>query len=470
MRREKIRSICLSVVLMIGACTLSGDGKKIQKTMEITPVIDQQGADPWIWEQNGMYYYTKTTGDNVTILRSRNLSDIAAGEKKVVFDTNDELASFWAPEIYYLDDVWYVYFAAVPFGSEVHRMYVLVNENEDPFEGIWECQELRGMDDKFAIDGTVLNTGSRKYFIWSGWEGYENIRQNLYIARMVSPTEIEKEKILLSQPQYEWEQNGNPLVNEGPEALVRGETVNLVYSASGSWTDSYCMGLLTASVNDDLCDPSVWRKYEEPIFFSQNDVIAPGHNGFAVSPDGKEIYMIYHSARWKGAGWNRFVRLHALSFDENGAILGSRLENSNELIKAPGGEAERLQSRVEEIVLSEGLSVGTDKDSRNGEVITGFENEKQTASWEIYIPVEGSYSVFIYAKIKQIGEDGNAANVKIQINNCTYNKEVYPAACYQPVCFKGDMEKGINVISVSFEYEGGGINLDRIELLPAEYK
>ena len=242
----------ISVILLVSACfcmTACGDETgtdQVETSGEMSPLIDQEGADPWVTCQDGKYYYTKTTGNTITIFRSDNLSDVASGERADIWQEDGDIESFWAPEIHRIDGVWYVYFAACTYDSDIHTMYVLSNESDDPFEGEWTCSPMQGMDDKFAIDGTVLDTGKDRYFIWSGWEGYENVCQNLYIARMVSPTETEKEKVLISTPEYDWEMNGNPLVNEGPQPVIQGDTVNLIYSASGSWTNEYCLGLLTA--------------------------------------------------------------------------------------------------------------------------------------------------------------------------------------------------------------------------------
>lgn len=47
-------------------------------------------------------------------------------------------ANIWAPEIHFLNEKWYIYFAAASTDSLFnHRMYVLENDNPNPLEGIW---------------------------------------------------------------------------------------------------------------------------------------------------------------------------------------------------------------------------------------------------------------------------------------------------------------------------------------------
>ena len=59
------------------------------------------------------------------------------------------------------------------------------------------------------------------------------------------------EKRLISEPEYEWEMRQTPLINEAPQVIIKDETVNLVYSASGSWDNDYALGLMTLDVADD---------------------------------------------------------------------------------------------------------------------------------------------------------------------------------------------------------------------------
>lgn len=437
-KRKIIMMLCLFVMtISIASCKGKSGGEMV---MNMTPQIDQNGADPWILLKDSMYYYTKTTGNNVTIYRSNHISDVAAGEEKVVFSDAGELKSFWAPEMHYLDNAWYVYFAATPSDSDIHRTYVLSNNNEDPFEGEWKCEELIGMDDKFAIDGTILQTNHERYFLWSGWEGYENVRQDIYIARMISPTEIKKEKVLLSKPDYEWEKSGQPYVNEGPQIVVKNDMVNLVYSASGSWTNDYCLGLLTIPSDGDMMNSSAWEKAKEPIFSSANGIYGPGHNGFTTSPDGNEDYLVYHSARWDGSGWNRSIRIQQIQFDDTGKLIAGEPHDSDAYMDVPSGEPGRLRF------------------SNTGTAVQG----SMECSFDL--PEAGEYTVFVYAKIEDYIDEQPAFGV-IEINDEVFTEELCSSEYYQPIIVRSAFKKGKNVISVSFDTSDKKVEIGRIEVM-----
>lgn len=457
-----------AVIGLLGICLLTaitGCGKGEAKMAEgITPIIDQEGADPSILKKDGIYYYTKTTGNNVSLFRSDTFTDVAAGEAKIVYEPNGDLKDLWAPEIIYLDEAWYIYFAATPQGEDVHYMYVLMNSNEDPFEGTWECMPVKGMDDKFAIDGTVLDTESGRYFIWSGWEGYENVRQDLYLAEMISPAEVKEEKILLSKPEYDWEKVGNPLVNEGPEILIREDTINLVYSASGSWTDDYCLGLLTAKKGSNLKNPASWKKEEEPICSSANGVYGPGHNGFTVSEDDSQDILIYHAARWQGAGWSRSVRFGYLTFDDSGKIQKIEPSDSNELLAFPSGEMAREIYFSDSFEKEGAVELQMDEGSLSKNVVSGFLETKDGISIEVSREKEGPCTVYVYLKIADAYDDSMATGIQADINGDTYVKTAFPAEYYQPIAFPVTLKKGKNVIRIGSEAGAVLLYVDRIEI------
>ena len=94
-----------------------------------------------------------------------------------------------------------------------------------------------------------------------------DVGQQLYIAHMSGPTAIDSERVQISVPDRYWEQRGLPL-QEGPVALTDEEkgTAILVYSASGSWTDAYCLGKLTLT-GDDPMDPGSSGCSTMPTYF-----------------------------------------------------------------------------------------------------------------------------------------------------------------------------------------------------------
>ncbi|MCD9025153.1 glycoside hydrolase family 43 protein [Cohnella sp. NL03-T5] len=167
-------------------------------------VIMQESADPWVYRHtDGYYYFTKTTGNNVTIWKSETLTGIDAAPSRVI---STGCCNIWAPEIYYINGAWYIYYAKDDGNNANHRMYVLQNTAADPMQGTWVNKgQITDSTNKWAIDGTVLQVGSQLYFIWSGWEGDTNVRQNLYIASMSDPWTISSNRTEIARPTYSWE-------------------------------------------------------------------------------------------------------------------------------------------------------------------------------------------------------------------------------------------------------------------------
>ena len=294
------------------------------------------GADPWCTYKDGYYYYTNTTGRNVTIWKTKNIVDLKSAKKKTVWTppaTGSYCKEIWAPEIHYLKGKWYIYFAADSGNNFNHRLYVLENASNDPLQGNWVMKgQLITPQDKWAIDASVFENKGKLYLIWSGWKGDVNGEQDIFIANMKNPWTTEGKRTLVSEPTYQWERNGdlnNPndvehvSVNEGPEILKHGDKIFLIYSASGCWTDTYALGMLTANADADLTKPSSWTKIDHPVFKQspENNVYATGHNSFFKSPDGTEDYILYHanSKPGEGCGPHRSPRAQKFSWNADGS-------------------------------------------------------------------------------------------------------------------------------------------------------
>lgn len=315
-----MRNIAVLIILFL--IFSPGFSQKQNRDIEtFTNPIFPSGADPWIIQKDGYYYYSGSSGNRLVLRSAKNLADLKTSEQKAIWTPpagTSYSKEIWAPELHFIQGKWYIYFAADDGSNKNHRMYVVENLSPDPVEGMWEFKgKVSDPSDKWAIDGSIFEYSGGLYMIWSGWEGDINGQQNIYIARMKNPWTIDGNRVKISSPTYDWETVGdlnNPNdvphvnVNEGPVALIHNRSLFIIYSASGCWTDVYCLGMLTFTGKDNLLDPGVWRKTPVPVFKQkpESGVYAPGHNSFFTSPDGKENWLLYHANSAPGQGCGRY--------------------------------------------------------------------------------------------------------------------------------------------------------------------
>ncbi|MDQ0872942.1 GH43 family beta-xylosidase [Paenibacillus sp. V4I3] len=273
------------------------------------PIIPQR-ADPWVYKHtDGYYYFTASVPeyDRIEVRRAVTIQGLGSAEPVVVWNKYAEgpmSANIWAPEIHYLNNKWYIYFAAARTTDTVeglfdHRMFVLENESPNPLEGQWvEKGQIKPNWESFSLDATTFQHEGNLYLVWAQKDLNIIGNSNLYIALMSDPWTISGQQVMIAQPDYEWEKIGY-LVNEGPAVLKRNGKIYITYSASA--TDyNYCMGLLTADESSDLLNPDSWNKTPYPVFQTNETTgqYGPGHNSFTVCPEGKDV-IVYHSRNYK---------------------------------------------------------------------------------------------------------------------------------------------------------------------------
>lgn len=286
------------------------------------------GADPYVMKYNNTYYLVFTSGStSIDIYTSTNLYEFKYA--KTVY-TNDKV--IWAPEIHFINNKFYIYYAKPKGTSDTtsykQRMYVLESTSNNPLGEYKDLGEVSGMDDNYAIDGTVMNYNNNLYFLWSGTVNSSKT-QNIYIAKMSSPTSISTKKVLISTPTYSFEKQGGN-VNEAPQVLEKNGVVHIIYSASGANNQNYALGMLT--LNGDPLTKSSWKKQSSPVFKSANDLYAPGHASFVKSPNGTEDWMIYHAYDSLNdiKNWNRKIRIQPFTWNNQTPVFGSPLpKNTN---------------------------------------------------------------------------------------------------------------------------------------------
>lgn len=310
---------------------------------DITNPLIEQRADPHIYKHtDGYYYFTASVPeyDRIEIRRAKTINGLHGTSELINAwykpDTGPYSDLIWAPELHFVQGAWYVYFAAAPSreikeGLFQHRMYAISNKNANPItdEWVFEGQIETGMD-TFCLDATTFAHNGKQYYIWA--QKSDDIRgnSNLYIAEMATPTTLATEPVLLSKPEFDWEQIGF-WVNEGPSLIHRHGKFWLTYSASAT-DENYCMGLLYVDENRDVLDPSSWHKAKTPVFKTNWDkkVYGPGHNSFTVDEEGHDL-LVYHARDYTEIEgdplWdpNRHTRIKRLEWQDGWPIFGEAI-------------------------------------------------------------------------------------------------------------------------------------------------
>ena len=185
--------------------------------------------------------------------------------------------------------------------------------------------KITSPDDNWAIDGTVMRYTPTKtrYFVWSGWEKKDaGFPQNLYIAKMCSPTKICSDRVLIHTPNADWQKSQGKGVNEGPQILQNGNRWFIVYSAAGSWGDDYSLALMGIDGGKDpLKKKNWWAIDDRPVMWRNDEagVWGPGHASFTYDRKG-DPYVVYHAVAKKGAGWSgRTIRTEKFKWNKDGS-------------------------------------------------------------------------------------------------------------------------------------------------------
>ncbi|KAF2807974.1 putative xylan 1,4-beta-Xylosidase [Mytilinidion resinicola] len=281
---------------------------------------------------------TYTTNDNITLLRSRGLTDWKNADAKLLFKPPEGLnysTDLWAPEIHQIDGRWYVIFTADPNGDSpppevdmycdmncpavFHRMYVLEGSGSDPWAADFALKSQLNTYDQFAIDGTYFQHSTGLYHIYSCWyHQYDAWPANLCITKMSNPWTVSSnfsERQIISVPSNPWEKTpyGRPFnnrlaSNEGPEQLTNPKTGQtfVIYSAARSDNRNYCLGQLEL-IGDDPMNVQDWKKHNEGCVFYQNAL--EGAYG-----------IVYHGMQDPTNGWSaRTIRAQKFSWNADGS-------------------------------------------------------------------------------------------------------------------------------------------------------
>jgi GH43 family beta-xylosidase len=270
------------------------------------------GADPFVFFKDGLWHLLLHIHSDLTVkdytLRSAPSIEALVGAQPArlpISPLSEINQKAWAAEVH--DS--HLYVTTSDGRNATHRMHVF--ESREGADGPWHDKgALKTQEDRWAIDLTTAkityNDEEKTYAIWSGWEDEVDvgegdvfdkvIPQNLYIAEMISSTEI-GERHVLASPTEDWCSSVASIL-EGPQTItIDGEFRGLLVTGNASWTDKYTTSVLKYLGGDPL-EASSWRMAKKQLFVEGHGI---GHG--MIVQDKDQLFYIGHRKTRREHGW-----------------------------------------------------------------------------------------------------------------------------------------------------------------------
>ncbi len=278
----KFSLTCLITILIaMGCLAQSAPPSRRDIITYRNPVIAGDFADPSIIRVGNTYYAAGTSSEWGPPYPIYTSTDLVNWEYiGPVFKTAPEwtMGSYWAPELFYRNGTYYVYYTARRKSDK--RSYIGVATTRDLHKGFTDKGLLIEWTTE-AIDAFVLEDAGKLYITWKAY-GLDKGKDIEIIGAELAPDGLKitgKAFTLLKADRNNWESGGA----EGQAIVKRGRYYYMTYSGNACCGArcNYQVGLARA---EKLQGP--WEKYAgNPVLVSNDAWKCPGHGTIVTTPD-----------------------------------------------------------------------------------------------------------------------------------------------------------------------------------------
>lgn len=285
-------------------------------------------GDPFVIQHDGRYYLFGTNAPNDGFKCWESTDLVHWTEKGWAYrETDDSWAQshYWAPEVEYYRGKFYMTYSAMNKTGDPPRLLIALAVSDRP-EGPYRDLYAPWCDFGYsAIDGHIFvdqDDSPYLYFSRNGsQDGYSfGILYGVALAVDLSQPIGEPVKLMEADQPWEKVRYAENRCNEGAFTLKHDGRYYMTYSANHTGFPHYGIGYATA---DKPLGP--WTKAEEnPIAATTLDigVSGPGHSCLTHSPDGTEIFIVYHThADAANPSGDRVVNIDRVGFDVSGRLV-----------------------------------------------------------------------------------------------------------------------------------------------------
>lgn len=251
------------------------------------PVIAGDFADPSVILVGDTYYACGTSsewGPAYPVYSSKNLIDWQYVGPVFAELPEWTMGSFWAPELYFRNGTFFVYYTARRKSDK--KSYIGVATTKDLKKGFQDHGVIIEWTNE-AIDAFVVEDAGKLVITWKAY-GLDKDRGIEILGAELSPDGLKvtgKEFSMIKADAGGWEAGGA----EGQAIFKRGNYWYMLYSGNaccGNKCD-YQVGMARA---ENLTGP--WTKFSgNPILFSNENWKCPGHGTVVITPENRYFYL-----------------------------------------------------------------------------------------------------------------------------------------------------------------------------------
>lgn len=319
-------------------------------------------GDPYVLKASDGMYYMYGTGGAKDGFRTCSSPDLINWkEEGQVYRGNTDsswaLSHFWAPEVYEINNKFYMFFSAqwkINPTNELENFRIGVAVSDKPTGPFIEISDGPIFDPGYPIidanllidkDGRIYMYYSRccyKHSVesevadWAKAQGlFDQIEESWVYGVELKPdfSGVIGEPVLLLRPpltmddkQAEWESRSvtsgevNRRWTEGSYIFERKGVYYMMYSANSFEGQNYAVGYATSK-----SPLGYFAKADNNPILQKNttfggDVTGTGHNSITYSKDGETMYCVYHG-RTKETGQKRVVFIDAMEVTDEGKLV-----------------------------------------------------------------------------------------------------------------------------------------------------
>lgn len=290
------------------------------------PVFPHYMADPFVLQHDRLYYAYGTSPQGPDGKRFRVLisADLVSWEAvgwalEPLYDADE----YWAPEVVYEGGIFYMYYSANGHGRN-HQLRVATSLSPvGPFRDTG-CILIPGVP--FTIDAHPFRDRDGNWYLFYARDFLTcdrdyRVGTGIVVDRLVDMTTLAGNPQVVVRPHSDWQlfEAQRPLYGgiydwhtiEGPAVRVHADRYYCFYSGGAWQKPNYGVSYVVA---EHPLGPYHRPTHDGPVLESvPGHVIGPGHNSFALGPDGKQEFIVYHA--WPPDMSARQMRIDLLTWN-----------------------------------------------------------------------------------------------------------------------------------------------------------